>query len=209
MSKGTILVRHVPQMKEFVLLKVYGFQMDTATEQNKEDVSCALCSIETDDLEGKQALLADLLESYHIKNTDYYTCNEDLVIRLLESWKPHTEENVEKSTQPSKPVIPDGMYYLNRKVKGFGEISGTMEVKNGKYIVKAGSKCAPFSPKYKNVAVEKVRAKAVDTYNKVKIDIECSSVSGAAVLLIGNSANGNSEWKDESGKTIGELISNG
>lgn len=204
MAKGTLLIRHVPALNEIIILKVYGFAQSEATEENKEDLACALYHVEVDNLERKQALLAGLLEPYHIKETSYYICNERLVVELLKSWNQNTESSVKQET---KAVIPDGTYYLNRKVKSFGEISGVMEIKDGKYIVKKGSTCAPFSSKYKNDTIVKLRAKYVDTYNKIKVDIECPSVSGAAVLLIGNSANGNAEWKDANGKTIGEIFS--
>ena len=208
MSKGIIEVRRIPN--DFKIFQIVGITSkgDEDKEREGEDL---LCAVSVDNVEEKMNLLKALLEHCSISDTNCYFFNENVIIKLLKTWTSSYQRNVVKNPKPAKPVkekpvIPDGTYYLSRKVRGFGVVQGTLAVKDGRLIVKSGSTCAPFAPLYSNKKIQKLRDKYMNSYNVIMKDCECSSVSTAATLLVGNASGGYNEWKNSDGVNLGELI---
>ncbi|WP_103981841.1 DUF4357 domain-containing protein [Helcococcus massiliensis] len=153
-------------------------------------------------------IFKDLL---NISNTELYALNEDLVVSLLSSFegtiiypKEKTKEEIfddsskELESKSDLKFIPNGRYYLNRNVKGFGRVKGEAVVEDGIIKVLKGSKCAPTKDGY----VPEIRKKARIENDILIEDIICSSPSTAGLLVIGRFNNGWTEWKDKNGKKL-------
>lgn len=203
MSKGIIEIRSVPN--NFKIFQIVSFIKED-DEKMDRDTSDLLYAVKVDNVEEKMNLLKMLLSHYNIQDTNCYFFNENIVIKLLKTWKVERRENTPSKPRPKKPVIPDGTYYLSRRIRGFGTVTGTMVVKDGRLIVKERSTCAPFAKLYSNKKVQKLRDKYMNVFNIIKEDCECDSASTAAILLVGNAAGGYNEWKNADGVNLGELI---
>ena len=109
-------------------------------------------AIEVEDYDEKEKMLDEIFSKSKVPNTELFALDIDLVIQLLSSFegekiypKDKTKEEVfEDAVKESeiKRYIPEGNYYLNRNVKGFGKVSGKALVKDGKFKVLKGSLCA-------------------------------------------------------------------
>ena len=100
--------------------------------------------------------------------------------------------------------IPDGKYYMNRKIKRMGGkiITAEMQVSNGRFIVLKGSMiCEIDGPGIMDNVVIK-RNEAMIDKGILKEDIILDSPSAAGSFVIGASCNGWTNWKCEDGKAI-------
>ena len=81
-------------------------------------------------------------------------------------------------------------------------IKAKMVIENGKFILKKGSNIAPYK-EYKTPSWIAVRkdVKVGNDGNLLK-DVECSSPSMAAALVVGQSANGWTSWKNANNQLI-------
>ena len=168
-------------------------------------------AIEVEDYDEKEKLIDEIFRKSKVPNTELYALDEDLVINLLSSFegtiiypKNKTKEEIfddsvkELEIKSDLELIPDGKYYLNRKVKGFGKVKGKAIVEDGIFKVLKGSICAPT----KEGLVSEIRNKARIENDVLMEDVICSSPSTAGLLVIGRSNNGWVEWKDKNGKKI-------
>ncbi len=168
-------------------------------------------AIEVDDYDEKEKLLDDIFSKSRVPNTELFALDIDLVIKLLSSFegkkiypKDKTKEEIfdqaenELKIKADSDNIPDGTYYLERNLKGFGKVTGKAEVEDGIFKVLKGSICGPS----KDGFVPEIR-KNVNIQNNILMeDVVCSSPSAAGWVVIGRSNNGWSEWKDKKGKKI-------
>lgn len=110
----------------------------------------------------------------------------------------------EDDASDASGVVPDGIYYISRKLKRWGNkiAKGRMQVVAGKYIVLAGSDVCPNEGPglFDAVRIKREKANIVD--NKLQDDVVFKSPSGAAVFIIGGAANGWDAWKDDEGQSI-------
>lgn len=168
-------------------------------------------AIEVEDYDEKEKLLDEIFDKSKVPNTELFALDVDLVIQLLSSFegkqvypKEKTKEEVfddavkEFEVKSDMGFIPDGTYYLERNVKGFGKAKGEAVVEDGVFKVLKGARCAPvkgrFIPEFvKNAWIEN------DTLME---DVVCSSPSSAGWIIIGKSNNGWKEWKDRQGQPI-------
>ncbi|MGY4105699.1 DUF4357 domain-containing protein [Ignavigranum ruoffiae] len=168
-------------------------------------------AIIVDDYEDKETLLDEIFSKSKVFNTELYALDIDLVIQLLSSLegeqiypKEKSKEEVfdeatrERVIRNNQRFLPDGEYYYNRKIKGFGEAYGKALVKDGIITVLAGSVCAPTLPG----VVPEVRRNAVIVDNILKEDVICTSPSSAGWIVSGRSNNGWVEWKNKHGQSI-------
>lgn len=170
-------------------------------------------AIEVDNYDEKEKLIGDIFSKSRVINSELFALDVDIVIQLLSSLEgkqifpkdaskgeifAETTEELQEKNELSK--LPDGTYYLSRKVKGFGAVSGTMVKKDGKLIVQKGSKCAPTKA---GGYVHSLRKKAVIVNNILQESIdECTAVSAAGWIILGKSNDGWAEWKNENGEKI-------
>lgn len=167
-------------------------------------------AIEVEDFDSKEVLLHTIFSKSRIGQTELFAADLETIIQLLSSFegkqvypKNRTKEEVfeeakDKQDEENSALLPDGLYRLTKNVKGFGKVTASLETKNGKMVVKAGSICAPSSnPKYQTI-----QNKANIQNAKLQEDYPCTSVSTAAVLVSGHSENGWTAWKDQKGNPI-------
>lgn len=113
------------------------------------------------------------------------------------------KEVFEESTEEIKlktdtGFIPDGEYFLNRNIKGFGKVNGKAIVKDGVFTLLKGSVCGDTGNGY----IPSIRKNAKIDKNILQEDIVCSTPSSAGWVVIGKSNNGWVEWKDIKGNSI-------
>lgn len=168
-------------------------------------------AIEVEDYDEKEMILDEIFSKSRVPDTELFALDVDLVIQLLSSLdgrqiypQEKTKEEVfdeavkEREIKADTGSIPDGEYFLKRKVKGFGETEGKAIVKDGVFTVLKGSLCAPTLTGF----VPEIRKSAKIENNILMEDINCSSPSSAGWIVIGRSNNGWTEWKDKYGQVI-------
>ncbi|MGV2393010.1 UNVERIFIED_CONTAM: GIY-YIG nuclease family protein [Campylobacter lari] len=156
-------------------------------------------AIEVDDYIEKEKLLHNIFNKSRLGTTELFALDVDLVVQLLSSFEgkqiypenKNTEETFIETTKELEDreglnFIPNGIYYLKRKVKDFGEVEGKMKVEDGHLIVLKGSICANSQNEY-NLSI---RQKAKIENNILQEDIVCSSPSAAGNVILGKSNNG-------------------
>ncbi|MBE5899243.1 MAG: DUF4357 domain-containing protein [Lachnospiraceae bacterium] len=169
-------------------------------------------AIEVDDYDDKEALIDEIFSKSRVPNTELFALDIDLVKQLLASfdgkqiYPPQTskkevfkEASAEYNDSKGWSEVPDGTYYLNRNIKGFGKVEGKMKVEEGMLIVLKGSKCAPLKRRDK---VPSNRTNAIIENDILLEDMPCKSPSVAAFVVVGNSCNGWIEWKNSKGESI-------
>lgn len=100
-------------------------------------------AIELDDYDEKEKLLHEIFSKSRVPNTELFALDVDLVTQLLSSFEGRQvypeqktkrevfSESTEELNQKSGiESLPDGEYYLNRNVRGFGKTHGVL-VNNG------------------------------------------------------------------------------
>lgn len=168
-------------------------------------------AIEVEDYDEKENLLGDIFSKSNVPNTELFALDIDIVIKLLSSFEGKKifpvektkeeifdEANKELEVKSDNDYLPDGHYYLERKIKGFGQVKGEAFVENGVFTVKKGSICAPTKDGF--IPADRRNAKIKN--NILIEDITCSSPSSAGWVIIGASNNGWVEWRDKNGKKI-------
>ena len=100
--------------------------------------------------------------------------------------------------------VPNGTYTFARKVKRLSNriLRGTMEVKDGQFILKVGSEIAPdtgvgLAP---NIEDERNRSNIEDGI--LQEDVLMNSPSACGEFIIGSACNGWTNWKNSEGKPI-------
>jgi len=173
-------------------------------------------AIEVDDYDEKESLLHTIFEKSQLSDTELFAIDEDIAIQLLSSFegKQVFPKNVSKEdvfdsateATNSKTCIPDGEYYMHRKIKRWGKtVKGTMRVSNGKITVLKGSICCPIIQNPEDSALFGTTSKRseVDIIDDaLQEDVEFNSVSMAAQFLTYSTENGWLDWKTADGKVI-------
>ena len=168
-------------------------------------------AIEVDEYDEKESLLDSIFSKSRVEGTELFALDVNLVVQLLSSFegkqvfpKEISKDEMfdEASNKRETALIPDGIYYLDRKVKKWGDrhVTGQMRVKDGKLTVLKGSVVCP-------VKSASVFAEELHNSLKVKEDIlqenvGINSPSTAAAVLLYARANGWKEWKTSDGKPI-------
>ena len=168
-------------------------------------------AIEVDEYDDKEKLIHDIFSKSRISNTELFALDIDTAKSLLASLdgkqiypKDKTKKEVfEESTEEIKlktdtGFIPDGEYFLNRNIKGFGKVNGKAIVKDGVFTLLKGSICGDTGNGY----IPYIRKNAKIDNNILQEDIVCSTPSSAGWIVIGKSNNGWVEWKDIKGNPI-------
>lgn len=169
-------------------------------------------AIEVDNHEEIEQLLDDLFAKSRVGNTELFSLDLNKIIQLLSSFAgkqvyPTNETKQEVFNYATEIIhskmIPDGEYFLSRKIKEINQIvKAQMVVENGKFILKKGSNIAPYK-EYKTPSWVSVRKDMrLDNDRILLKDVECSSPSMAAALVVGQSANGWTSWKNINNELI-------
>lgn len=168
-------------------------------------------AIEVEDYDEKENLLDEIFRKSKVPNTELFALDIDLVINLLSSFegvvvypKEKSKEKIfddtvkELEIKSDSGIIPDGTYYLDRNIRGFGKTSGKAVVEDGIFKVLRGSICAPTKAGF----VPEIRRNAKIENNILMEDVICSSPSAAGWIVAGRHNNGWTEWKDKNGNRI-------
>lgn len=96
--------------------------------------------------------------------------------------------------------IPNGEYFISKRIINLGVISAKMEVKNGKIILQKGSKCVQRKSTVSNSLPEIVREAQSKIKNRIlQEDIECASPNVAAYIVFAEEVDGWEDWKTYEG----------
>lgn len=180
-------------------------------------------AIEVKDYDKKERLIHEIFSKSRIGDTECFAVNLNLVTELLASLDGnliypsssskdvifdnviHKKSKIQRATrvkqknQNNYENIPDGKYYMERKIKDFGTVKGILKVRNGKFIVLRGSVCAPYRRQDEKPTCYK---QAIFSNNVLQNDVECNSPSLAGLIVIGQAVNGWVEWKNENNQPL-------
>ena len=172
-------------------------------------------AIQVDDYDEKESLLHTIFSKSQVENTELFALDVNLVVQLLTSFagdqvypENKTKEEVfdEATGKRDISLIPEGEYYLERKIKRWDNhvVKGIMAIQNGKVIVKKGSILCPIKGKgfTTNKVVVQKRKEALIVDNVLQEDVEFNSPSLGASFIIFGPVNGWSHWKTKDGKPI-------
>lgn len=125
------------------------------------------------------------------------------VVGVIDDGSSDISEDVGK-TWSQKGVVPDGTYYMKRKIKRLGVCAeAEMRVEGGKYIVPKGTKVIldVRQNQLSDTNLE-LRDKFVDGNGVVVEDVQFRTPSGASDFVIGGSSDGWHAWKCADGEPI-------
>ena len=173
-------------------------------------------AIEVEDYDEKEVLIHDIFAKSRVGNTEMFAIDVNLAIQLFASLEgkqifpsPSVESKdkvFEKVTELIKiEQIPDGLYTYKNRPKRQGGIKKTYVAKlqkiDGKLILKAGSDIVDRD----NTTVKgysEAKKKALIKDDILLEDLECDSLSMAAVIVSGTHVDGWKAWKDSNGNSI-------
>lgn len=150
----------------------------------------------TDDMEDCDDYLAeaykmlDVLGLDLISNSEEAEANEDIFVPLTD---------VE-----ARKMVPNGTYYFARKIKRLNNaiLKAKMEVKDGKFILLAGSQVAIDSGLGLAPNVDALRNQAQIEDGVLLENVEMDSPSAAGEFVVGAACNGWTNWKTKDGEKI-------
>lgn len=111
-----------------------------------------------------------------------------------------SQENVEKNE--NKETLK---FHLERTIKNVGKVIADGNRTSEGFVVLSGSIIASTDDNTIPVILKERRAKATITNGILQEDMLFSSPSYAAMFVIGKSANGQTSWKTEDGRTLKEI----
>lgn len=174
-------------------------------------------AIKVEDYDEKEQLLDEIFSKSRVPNSELFALDIDLVIQLLSSFEgtqvyPQTEtkeESFDKATAEHKEhveasLIPDGTYYLKRRMKKDGNKLWTakMFAHNGKFTIPAGEHISMIEGVGLQDNVRQVRVGCADENGLVLQDATFDSLSSAGSFVVGASCDGWMTWRDADGVTL-------
>ena len=172
-------------------------------------------AIRVDDYDEKESLLHTIFSKSQVENTELFALDVNLVVQLLTSFagdqvypKTQTKEETFEAatTQREISLIPEGTYYMERKIKRWNNqtVKAKMEVKSGKFIVKKGSVVCPIRGAGLTTMkiVDQMRDSSRMENDVLQEDVTFTSPSVASAFVVFASTNGWTDWKTPNGKVI-------
>lgn len=170
-------------------------------------------AIEVEEYDEKEALLHRIFDKSRVAGTELFALDVNLAIQLLSALDgkqiyPKTEEKTKEEMFEEatgiieNKVIPNGEYYLSKKIKRYGNktIKATMKVKDGRIVLLKGSDICPIIGSGFKMGSRRDKAHIRD--NMLLKDEVFNSVSMAEAFVIGAAANGWLDWKNDKGEII-------
>ena len=168
-------------------------------------------AIEVEDYDEKEKLLDEIFSKSNVPNSELFALDAELVVQLLSSFEGKqifpeaitkeevfTQATAEHQVKSDWGLIPDGEYSLSENRKGFGQLTATMRVEDGAFIVQKGSVCGPARDGW----VPEARRTAPIKNNILQADVITNSPSTAAWIILGRPNNGWKHWKDKNGNPV-------
>lgn len=174
-------------------------------------------AIEVEEYDEKEILLDDIFSKSRVPGTELFALDINLVIQLLSSFEgkqvyPETETKeqsfdeatAKRHVKEDWALVPDGTYYLKRKIKRNGNkaVEATMIVKEGKYIIPKGTVICPAEGKRLADNIRSVRHSNLVKDYITQEDISFMAPSAASDFVIGGPSNGWVNWKNKDGDSI-------
>lgn len=172
-------------------------------------------AIEVEEYDEKEKLLGDIFNKSKLHNTELYALDIEIAEQLLSSFegrqvypKEKSKEEVfdeatlEQEVNFNSSFIPDGKYYFNRRIRGFGNARGEAVVEDGIFKVLKGANCAPCNEN--DDKIPKIRKNAPIVNNILVEDVICHSPTAGGWIICGRSNNGWTEWRNKKGQLIDE-----
>lgn len=168
-------------------------------------------AIEVDDYDEKETLLHDIFERSQVSNSELFSVNLGMVKQLLASFSGiivyPKSTSAEAEFNKAENEVSSTFFINGKSRKSDKEFSGTLIISNEKFILKKESIIADVSEKYLDSGWAKAeRQMKIDGKGILQEDCEISSPSAAASIVTGRNADGKREWKNASGKTLGEYL---
>lgn len=114
-------------------------------------------AIEVEDYDEKEILLSEIFSKSRVPNTELFALDIDLVIQSLSSFdgeqiytetqtkdETFVEATKERQVKLDWGCIPNAKYYLSQYRNNFGNVTATMNVLDGVFIVLKEITCAPI-----------------------------------------------------------------
>lgn len=174
-------------------------------------------AIEVDNYDEKENLLDDIFSKSRVHNTELFSLDVDLVVQLLSSFEgrqiyPEVESKEEAFTKATAErrehadasLVPDGTYYMERKLKKDGNklFKVQMVVEEGNFIIRAGQRVSTTEGAGLTPGIRKIRAANIDDKGVVLDDVSFDSPSGAGCFVIGASCDGWKNWRTKGKQAI-------
>ncbi len=152
-------------------------------------------------------------------NSELFSLDIELVIQLLSSFEgrqvfPEAEQESKeeafvKATEERKEhsnavFVPDGVYYLERKLKKDGNkiCKAQVEVEEGIFIIRAGQCVSTTEGAGLASGVREMRRANINESGIVTADVAFDSPSGAGCFVIGAACDGWVTWKTKDGRMM-------
>lgn len=174
-------------------------------------------AIQVEDYDEKEKLLGTIFSKSRLSNSELFAIDKDIVIQLLSSFdglqiypKNKDKDRVfEEATEKIEEKIKienssQKEFYITRKIRNYGEVYGIGYIKDGKFVVKKGSKCRGKFDKNAPLICENLKFKN----GILQEDIYCDSVSTAGWIVLGKSNNGWNEWKTKDNEPLKKFRKN-
>lgn len=178
-------------------------------------------AIEVEDYDDKETMLDEIFSRSRVPNSELFALDVDLVVQLLSSFegtqvypapatqaksKVFQQATANVAANPVQGVVPDGTYYLERKVKATGKLhKAQMVVHGGTYTIPAGTVVSLHEGAGLNPGVKQLRDLYVDDNGVSTDDVDFSSPSSAGSFVIGASCGGWVTWKTDQGEPISKF----
>lgn len=174
-------------------------------------------AIEVEEYDEKETLLDDIFSKSRVPGTELFALDINIVIQLLSSFEgkqvyPETETKeqsfdeatAKRHVKEDWALVPDGTYYLKRKIKRNGNkaIEATMIVKEGKFIIPKGTKLSPTEVGKLADNIRSIRHSNLVKDYITQEDVSFMAPSAASDLVIGAPSNGWIYWKNKDGDSI-------
>ena len=172
-------------------------------------------AIEVEDYEKKEKMLQEIFEKSRVSNTELFALEPSIVIQLLSSFagtvifpKDETKEAIfrDATDTESSFLIPDGTYYFNRKKKSDNKtVIAKAKIDNGRWTLLEGSVLGIVEDKGGSQKAREVRATLpMDEDGTLLADVDLGVCSPSFVgnIVMNQSNNGWSDWKNENGDPI-------
>lgn len=174
-------------------------------------------AIDVEDYDEKVKLLDDIFSKSRVPGTELFALDINIVIQLLSSFEgnqvfPETETKeqafdeatAKRHVKEDWALVPDGTYYLKRKIKRNGNkaVEAKMIVKNGQYIIPKGTVISPTEAEHFADNMRLLRhSDAIKDY-VTQQDITFTAPSAASTFVIGGASDGWMDWKNQSNEPI-------
>lgn len=204
-------------------------KLQTANEEHAEEANVRDSSAKearelVDEINGIEGILPDLVAILKNAQDDYGFVEKCIVDWLQSKMLPVIEKMQDTSDEDEVDDRESGNDLVEHEAQGKklsdfigktlymeargGYATGSIIDKDGKFVIKKGSKIAPG---YTNTCPQTVKDRRNEFAESLKDgilteDIPFNSLSGAAGFISGRSINGKAAWKTEDGLSIKELI---